>query len=155
VVKALLEAIGYRVISRPRTGNDDADSVISTLDFLAIRSDRAMAGRVVARVDRENSEFRYEAASLEPAVWVLQDQLQQQQSVKIRLNPVLLVLGNDRKDVVDDSSLASSAGKSVRIIRAPSETELAAMINSEDKALLKQAAERLFETTAFSKSVAS
>jgi hypothetical protein len=154
-VKVLLEAIGYRVIPRPRTGNDDADSVISILDFLAIRSDRAMAGRVMARADREDIDIRYEAASLEPAVWVLQDQLRQQQSFRIRINPVLLLLGSRGADATDDSSLSLSVGRSVKIIRTPSESELTRMIFSGDKNLLKQTAEALFDTTALSTSSAS
>jgi hypothetical protein len=150
VIKALLEAAGYRVIPRPRTGNEEADSVISVLDFLAIRPDDAIAGRVRARADQADRDVRYEAASLEPAVWVLEDQLRRQQSAKIRLRPVLLVLGGARNIALDESEQSSSAGKAVKIVHAPSEEELAAMIKAGDKGALKSAAERLFKESDFS-----
>src|SRR5207302_663497 len=76
-VKTLLETAGYRMIPRPRTGNEETDSVISVLDFVAVRSDHAMAGRVRSVTETGTGDVRYEAAALEPAVWVLQDQLKQ------------------------------------------------------------------------------
>jgi hypothetical protein len=143
-IKVLLEAADYSVIPRPRTGDAEADSVISILDFLAIQRDRAIAGRVSLWSEQSDKELRHEAASFEPAVWVLEDQLRQQQSVKIKLKPVLLVLGGDANSPDDSESSAATAGKSVRIIRGPSEAELTRMIAAGEIEGLKSTAERLF-----------
>jgi hypothetical protein len=152
-IKTLLEAAGYLVIARPRTGKSEVDSVISILDFLALRSDDAIAGRVRARAtDQDASDILREAASLEPAVWVLEDELQEQQHDKIRVKPVLLVLGDapgvPKGDTAGDPKQATeaawSAGKAVRIVRVPSEDELTAMNRADDKGPLNSAAARLF-----------
>lgn len=147
-IKPLLEAAGYSVIPRPRTGNAEADSVISILDFLAIRRESAIAGRVSAGAQQSDQVLRHEAASLEPAVWMLEDQLRKQQSAKISLKPILLVLGGDAK-TSDDARLSDTpAARSFQIVRGPSEAELMKMIASEDQRPLKTTAARLFGSSA-------
>jgi hypothetical protein len=149
-VKTLLETAGYRMIPRPRTGDEETDSVISILDFVAVRSDHAMAGRVRSGAEIGNSDVRYEAAALEPAVWVLQDQLKQQQDINIHLTPVLLLLGDDANRSGDNSPTASKVGRSARIIRAPAADRLAAMIGATDKTQLQSTANQLFSPASVS-----
>jgi hypothetical protein len=140
-VQALLEQVGYRVVVRPRTGDEETDSAISNLDFLAIRPDHAMAGRVDVRANPDDGELSIEAASLESAVWVLQDELEKKNSA-IRIAPVLIAL--DDKEQSAHTSTTSTAGKSVTIVHAPSEPKLTALVGASDKGALKSTAERLF-----------
>ena len=149
-VKTLLETAGYRMIPRPRTGNEETDSVISILDFVAVRSDHAMAGRVRSGAEIGNGDVRYEAAALEPAVWVLQDQLKQQQDINLHLTPVLLLLGEDANRPEDNSPTPSKVGRSARIIRAPDADRLAAMIGASDKTQLQSTANQLFSPASVS-----
>jgi hypothetical protein len=145
-VTALLEAAQYKVIANPRTGDADADSVISVLDFLALRPRNSMAGRIRAQTSRPGGgDVHHEAAMLEPAVWVLQDQLRKQGQTKVKLRPTLIVLG-DVQGTADpaQSTTTTSAGTSVRIIQGPSEAQLAELVSSDDKGPLKAMAEKLF-----------
>ncbi|MBV9829713.1 MAG: hypothetical protein JO001_29180 [Alphaproteobacteria bacterium] len=137
--KALLEAAGYQVRTHPRTGDIEVDSVASVLDFLALRQDRALAGRVVVVTPGEIGDPRQEAALLEPAVWVLEDNLSEN-DVKLSIEPVLLMIGGETAL----SMTWSSGGKAVRIIAMPTLDALTAMIGSNDAGPLKQTAERLF-----------
>jgi hypothetical protein len=140
-VRALLQEVGYQVVVRPRTGDEETDSAISNLDFLAIRPDHAMAGRVDIRPNPDDSDLRIEAASLESAVWVLQDELEKKNTA-IRIAPVLIAL--DDKEQSAHLSTTSTAGKSVTIVHAPSEPKLTALVGASDKGALKSTAERLF-----------
>jgi hypothetical protein len=145
-VTTLLEAAQYKVIANPRTGDADADSVISILDFLALRRTNSMAGRIRAKTSRPGGgDVRHEAAMLEPAVWVLEDQLRKQGQTKVKLRPTLIVLGDVQEAAAEaQSTTTTSASKSVRIIQAPSEAKLAELISSDDKGPLKAMAEKLF-----------
>jgi hypothetical protein len=159
-VTALLEAAKYKVIASPRTGDADADSVISILDFLALRPKDSIAGRIRAQTSRPGGDPRHEAGMLEPAVWVLEDQLWKQGQTRIKLKPTLLVLG-DTAEISSNAEIspntetltsntevsATRTRKSVRIVRGPSEADLAALVAAEDKEPLKALAERLFGAT--------
>ena len=74
-------------------------------------------------------------------MWILQDELEKK-NADIRIAPVLIAL--DDKERSTHASTTSTAGKSVMIVHAPSETKLTAMVGSSDKGALKSTAERLF-----------
>ena len=121
-VRRLLEAYGWGVIGGPLTGNEEADTVISILDFLAIRSDGGLAGRVRTIAGDKASDARSEVSSLEPAVWVLQDQLGKKDHTRIRLTPVLIVMDGGATKSGDEATDTAR-----KIIHTPAESELAGM----------------------------
>lgn len=122
-VKRLLEAAEYRVVLRPLTGDEDADAVVSTLDFLALRSDGGMAGWVRTNATKDDSDFHNGLASIESAVWVLQDRLQTNDAVKVSLEPMLIMIGAGTEDFPEKL-------RSLRIVHTPDEAELTAMVES-------------------------
>ena len=146
-VRRLLEAAGYQVIPRPLTGNEEADTVISILDFLAIRPDGGLAGRVRTIAMNKASDARSEVSSLEPAVWVLQDQLEKKDHTRIRLTPVLIVMGGDATGSGDEATETAR-----KIIHTPAESELAGMT---DEAEWIRMAERLFPASPATASTAA
>ena len=141
-IQILMEAAGYQVRLYPQTGNEKADPLIALLDFVAIRSDRSIAGGVKAYADPVL--LRRELASLRPAVWALEDQLSKNRSSKIVLEPVLFLAGGaaQANDTAEVSAFAE--GLNVRIIDL-AEIELDELVGDKDDAGRASRARRLVD----------
>lgn len=150
-IKILLEAAGYQVLTYPQTGDKEADPLIALLDFVAIRPDRALAGFVKGNTDP--GFLRHELASLQPAVWALEDQLSKRR--KIDLEPVLVVIGAASNAKEDSEALESVAKMGVCIIRTPPEAELNKIIADKDDERRTSKAKELFDAPASNPMVTS
>jgi hypothetical protein len=144
-IQTLMEAAGYQVRLYPQTGNAKADPLIALLDFVAIRSDRSMAGGV--RVYADPVLLRRELASLPSAVWALEDQLSKNRTAKIDLEPVLF-LADGAAQAKDSAEVSAFAGQlNVRIIDL-AEIELDEIVGDKDDAARASRAKQLVDASA-------
>lgn len=143
-VKLLLQAAGYQVRIYPATGKSEADALIGLVDFLAIRSDHAMAGCVT---DRDVPRYlRNVAANLQTAVWALQDQLSPGERSRIEIEPVIVLVGGSTSSLNDEPEISASIDRMyVRIIRSPPSAELAEIVADSDADRKVKVARELFD----------
>jgi hypothetical protein len=145
-IQTLMEAAGYQVRLYPQTGDKEADPLIALLDFVAIRSDRSMAGRVKGYVDPVL--LRRELASLPPTVWALEDQLSKNRSQKeIVLEPVLFLTGGASRTVGSGETSGFATGQDVRIIEVE-EAELDEIVGGSDNVKKTDRAKQLVDARA-------
>jgi hypothetical protein len=142
-IQELLMSAGYQVRLYPRTGDREADPLVGLIDFLAIRPDHAIAGRVLTDVSPK--ELQQEAASLQPALWALEDRLPSTDRSRIRIEPTIVVVGGSLQLNSDPEISASIDRMSVRIVRAPAPTELEAIIRDSDTDRKIRTARALFD----------
>jgi hypothetical protein len=142
-IRTLLQAAGYQVRIYPRTGDREADSLIGLIDFLAIRPGRAIAGCITT--ERDPSLLRHIAASLRPGLWALQDRLSPEERIKVEIEPVIVIVGGSTPLDNEPEISASIDRMNVRIIRSPSEGELAAILSDSDEGGKERIARELFD----------
>jgi hypothetical protein len=89
----LLEALGFGVVSQPRTGRPEVDPFLLKADFLAQQSGRALLIAVKVRLGEEHAVEWTEASALMAATWAL-DQAKESLDLAVsRVEPVLLLVG--------------------------------------------------------------
>lgn len=142
-IKELLQIAGYRVRISPRSGDPGADSLIGLIDFLAIRSERAIAGRITT--EQDPLLLSQQAASLQPAIWALADWLWREEQTKIDIEPVIVIFGGSTSLDHDPAVSANIDRMYVRIIRSPSHDELIQILGDTDTDRKKKRARELFD----------
>jgi hypothetical protein len=88
----LLESSGYDVTRSPRTNKPEIDPMIRGIDMLARSTTRAFAIEVKSSRSSEFIEW-HEAANLQAASSVLQDELAEGSKVGVRIEPILVLVG--------------------------------------------------------------
>jgi hypothetical protein len=88
----LLESAGYDVTRSPRTSKPEIDPMIQSIDMLARSTAKAFAIEVKSSESSELIEW-HEAATLRTASSVLQDELAEDPKARVRIEPILVLVG--------------------------------------------------------------
>lgn len=92
-ITSLLEALGYSVITDPRSGEAELDALFAELDLLATRGDHGLAIEIKWRRQAEPVEW-FEASHLRTAAWAVR-QWKAEEWGETPVEPVLLLVDCD------------------------------------------------------------
>jgi hypothetical protein len=94
-ISKLLQAVGYQIISDPRTGKSDTDPLLINLDLFAYNSERAFAIEVkIAQQSADPVELSV-ASSLLMAAFALDKETQELGVNSQKVEPVLVLVGGE------------------------------------------------------------
>ncbi len=128
----LLEALGFKVVSQPRTGLPEVDPLLLKTDLLAERDGSTLLIAVKVRTEDAPPVEWKDASAVLSAAWTLHEVAGGRSPGLEHVEPVLVLVGKGPAD-----SLRSFAGdETVRIIHIPDADRLTQALRTEDEAEL-------------------